>query len=120
MLVRSGQPSFLNVGGIPLGLFPDSTYEEMSLPLQTGDVLVFYSDGVIEMRNGEGEEFGLKRLAETVRINHEKAPDEIVKSVSAALKEFIGRVRPHDDRTMVVVKMGDEPGFESAGLKAGI
>jgi phosphoserine phosphatase RsbU/P len=108
LLVRGGQPTFLNVGGIPLGLFPDSTYEEMSLPLQTGDVLVFYSDGVIEMRNAEGEEFGLKRLAETVRVNHDKTPEEIVKSVSAALAEFIGRVRPHDDRTMVVVRMGEE------------
>ena len=87
-------------------LFPDSTYEETSLPLQTGDVLVFDSDGVIEMRNAEGDEFGLKRLAETVRINHEKKPDEIVKSVSAALADFIGRVRPHDDRTMVVVTDG--------------
>jgi serine phosphatase RsbU (regulator of sigma subunit) len=60
--------------------------------------LVFYSDGVVEMRNDAGEEFGLKRLAETVRANHEKTPDEIVKSVSAALADFIGRVRPNDDR----------------------
>src|SRR5262245_37094698 len=97
----------LDVGGIPLGLFPDSQYEETSLQLHTGDVLVFYSDGVIEMRNDTGEEFGLRRLAEIVRTNHEKTPEEIVKSVSAALAEFIGRVRPNDDRTMIVVKMGE-------------
>jgi sigma-B regulation protein RsbU (phosphoserine phosphatase) len=106
LLVREGHPRFLNVGGIPLGLFPDSQYEETSLQLQTGDVLVFYSDGVVEMRNDAGEEFGLKRLAETVRCNHEGTPDEIVKSVSAALADFIGRIRPNDDRTMIVVKMG--------------
>jgi phosphoserine phosphatase RsbU/P len=107
LLVREGQSRFLNVGGIPLGLFPDSQYEEMSLELQTGDVLVFYSDGVVEMRNDAGEEFGLKRLAETVRCNYEGTPEEIVKSVSAALADFIGRVRPNDDRTMIVVKMGN-------------
>jgi sigma-B regulation protein RsbU (phosphoserine phosphatase) len=107
LLIRAGHPRFLDVGGIPLGLFSDSQYEETSLQLQTGDVLVFYSDGVIEMRNDNGEEFGLKRLAETVRSNHEKPPEEIVKSVSAALADFIGRIRPNDDRTMIVVRMGE-------------
>ena len=107
LLVRAGQPSFVDVGGVPLGLFPDSQYEETSLELHPGDVLVFYSDGVVEMRNDSGEEFGLKRLAETVSSSCEKSPEEIVKSVSAALAEFIGRVRPQDDRTMIVVRMGE-------------
>jgi phosphoserine phosphatase RsbU/P len=107
LLLRAGQPTFLDIGGIPLGLFPDSKYEETALDLQSGDILVFYSDGVVEMRNEAGEEFGLRRLAETVRNNHEKTPEDIVKAVTAALAEFIGRVRPQDDRTMIVVKMGD-------------
>ena len=107
LLVRSGQPTFLDVAGVPLGLFPDSKYEETSLQLVSGDILVFYSDGVIEMRNDSGDEYGLKRLAEVVRINHEKSADEIVKSITASLADFIGRVRPHDDRTMIVVKMGE-------------
>src|SRR5215467_6941015 len=107
LLARDGQASFLDIGGVPLGLLPDTKYEETQLRLQTGDVLVFYSDGVIEMRNEAGEEFGLKRLAETVRSNQEKSPDEIVKALSASLADFIGRVRPFDDRTMIVVKMGE-------------
>jgi sigma-B regulation protein RsbU (phosphoserine phosphatase) len=108
LLVRTGQPTFLDIGGIPLGLFPDSKYEETTLQLQTGDVIVFFSDGVIEMRNDAGDEFGLKRLAEIVCSNHEKTPEEIVRSVSAALAEFIGRARPQDDRTMIVMKMSEE------------
>jgi sigma-B regulation protein RsbU (phosphoserine phosphatase) len=107
LLVRGGQPTYLDIAGIPLGLFSDSKYQETALQLQSGDILVFYSDGVVEMRNEAGEEFGLKRLAETVRLQHEKSPDEIVKGISAALADFIGRVRPHDDRTMIVVKMGN-------------
>ena len=107
LLVRGGQPTYLDIAGVPLGLFPDTKYQETGLQLQRGDILVFYSDGVVEMRNEAGEEFGLKRLAETVRVQHEKSPDEIVKAISAALAEFIGRVRPHDDRTMIVVKMGN-------------
>jgi sigma-B regulation protein RsbU (phosphoserine phosphatase) len=106
LLLRAGHPTFLDIGGIPLGLFPDSRYEETEIQLQPGDVLVFYSDGVAEMRNESGDEFGLRRLADVVRANHERPPDEIVKAVSAALADFIGRVRPNDDRTMIVVKMG--------------
>src|SRR5262252_1840715 len=108
LLVRLGQPTFLDIGGIPLGLFPDSKYEETQLQLLAGDVLVFYSDGVVEMRNDLGDEFGLKRLADTVKTNHEKTPEEIVKAVSGALAEFIGRVRPQDDRTMIVIRMGED------------
>src|SRR5215470_4303109 len=106
LLVRAGQPTFLDIAGVPLGLFPDSKYDETSLQLLSGDVLVFYSDGVIEMRNEAGEEFGLSGLAEAIAANHHKPAEEIVKSTSAVLREFIGRVRPHDDRTMIVVKMG--------------
>lgn len=105
LLVRNGEYEYLNVAGIPLGLFPDSSYEQTDLILQTNDVLVFHSDGVVEMRNDAGEDFGLKRLAEVVRANCSKSAEEIVKAVSAALADFIGRVRPQDDRTMIVMKM---------------
>ena len=107
LLVRAGQPTFLDVGGIPLGLFAESKYEEVDLELRTGDVLVFYSDGVVESRNDAGEDFGLRRLADTISANHEKSPDQMVKAVISSLADFIGRVQPHDDRTMIVVKMGD-------------
>ena len=108
LLVRAGQPTFIDVAGIPLGLFPDSKYQEVELPLQAGDVLVFHSDGVVESRNNADEDFGLKRLADAVRVNHDKPAQEIVNAVSAALKEFAGRVKPHDDRTMIVAKMERE------------
>ena len=105
LLIRSGQPSFLDVGGIPLGLFADSKYEETTLTLQPGDVLVFHSDGIIESRNDAGDDFGMKRLADTVCANYEKSPADIVKSVRDSLAKYIGRRRPNDDRTMIVMKM---------------
>jgi sigma-B regulation protein RsbU (phosphoserine phosphatase) len=110
LLVRNGQPTFLDAGGIPLGLFPDSRYQETELILQPGDVLVFYSDGLVEIRNDAGEDFGMKRLGETVRANHEKSPAEIVKAVRDTLAKYIGRRRPQDDRTMIVIKMENQPG----------
>src|SRR3989454_8279412 len=106
LLVRAGESRFLDVGGIPLGLFPESRYQEIELQLQAGDVLVLYSDGVIESRNDSWEDFGLKRFADVVRANHEKSAEEIVKAVTSSLAHFIGRMRPQDDRTMIVAKMG--------------
>jgi sigma-B regulation protein RsbU (phosphoserine phosphatase) len=108
LLVRGGQTRFLDVGGIPIGLFPDSKYDELELPLQSGDVLVFYSDGVVESRNEAGDDFGLKRLADAVREAHARTPEEIVRSVMNQSAKFVGIVRPQDDQTMVVVKMGNE------------
>ena len=108
LMVRSGQANFLDVGGVPLGLFPDSHYQETEVQLQTGDILVFYSDGVIESRNDPGEDFGLKRLADVVLANQERSADGIVKAAISSLASFIGRTKPHDDRTMIVVKMEGE------------
>jgi len=108
LMVRSGQANFLDVGGVPLGLFPDSHYQETEVQLQTGDILVFYSDGVIESRNDPGEDFGLKRLADVVLANQERSADGIVKAAISSLASFIGRTKPHDDRTMIVVKMEKE------------
>jgi sigma-B regulation protein RsbU (phosphoserine phosphatase) len=105
LLVHGGKSQYLELAGIPLGLFPDSKYQEYELTLQLGDVLVFYSDGVVESRNESGEDFGLKRLAEVVRSNHENTAEEIVRAVNKEVEEFLGRYPAHDDRTMIVVKM---------------
>jgi sigma-B regulation protein RsbU (phosphoserine phosphatase) len=105
LFVRDGTAKFLDVAGIPLGLFPESRYQEMTMPLQAGDVIVFYSDGVVESRNEAGDDFGLKRLSEVVRDNHERSADEIVKVVDRAVEDFLAGASPLDDRTMIVIKM---------------
>jgi sigma-B regulation protein RsbU (phosphoserine phosphatase) len=87
LLVRNHEARFLNLAGIPLGLFPDSQYQEDTV------------------RSENGEDFGLKRLAEVVRANSTKSADEIVKAVSRAVDHFAGRAPASDDRTMIVVRM---------------
>jgi sigma-B regulation protein RsbU (phosphoserine phosphatase) len=103
--VRKGHPKYLDVSGIPLGLFPESTYQEQELTLEAGDVLVFYSDGVVEMRNEAGDDFGLKRLADVVRSHSDGTADDIVKTIDQSVEDFANRTPPSDDRTLIVVKM---------------
>src|SRR6185295_19119726 len=110
LLLRGGVTQFLDLGGIPVGLLPESKYEEMELQLEAGDVLVFYSDGLIEARNDADEDFGLKRLAHAVRENGGASAETIVEAINRAVDYFIGRVPPHDDRTLIVIKMQADAG----------
>src|SRR5206468_5915156 len=105
LLVREGSPRFIDLGGIPVGLLPDSKYEERELELRTGDVIVFHTDGLMEARDDANEDFGLKRLAEVVRDHSHEDPDAIVKAINASVDDFIGSIPLQDDRTLLVVKM---------------
>jgi sigma-B regulation protein RsbU (phosphoserine phosphatase) len=105
LLIRKGAPRYLELAGVPVGLFPDSQYQELDLALESGDVLVFYSDGLVEARDAANEDFGLKRLATVIQENGEKTAEQIVSAVNAAVEDFVARTPFHDDRTLIVVKM---------------
>jgi serine phosphatase RsbU (regulator of sigma subunit) len=94
----------LNAGGIPLGMLGDFTYEEESTPLEPGDTLVIYSDGVPEAMNKNGELFGEERLASVLADSRSDAPEAIIERIVAAIKEYAGTTPQSDDVTIVVVK----------------
>ncbi len=99
---------FLDISGIPLGLLPDSKYEERVIEIQKGDLIVFYTDGIAERRDLDGEEFGLKRLAKLVQENRDKTSNEIVKAIADELERYSGGTPAHDDQTLLVMKMNAE------------
>lgn len=94
-------------GGIPIGLFPDAQFEQRTLELQPGDLLVIYTDGVSEAQNRAGEEFGEKRLARIVARNWGKSADAVREAVLADLEAFTSGLEPHDDVTLVIVRIED-------------
>jgi phosphoserine phosphatase RsbU/P len=109
LLVRDGQVQEVLVAGIPLGLFPDTEYEETTLDLQPGDVVLFASDGVLESENAKEEEFGVKRLTtllQTVSPRH--SASAICDLILNATDEFSGGgFAPSDDRTLLVLRVTD-------------
>jgi len=105
LLIHNDAPRFLELAGVPVGLFPDSQYQELDLPLESGDVLVFYSDGLVEARDASNEDFGLKRLSGVINEHRQKTAEEIVAVVNREVEDFVGRTPFHDDRTLIVVKM---------------
>lgn len=95
----------LDKGGMVVGLFDDVGYEEETVQLRPGDLLLAYTDGVTEAENADGEEFGEARLqealTETADLPAAKIRDEIVRRVLAWCE---GQPQ-HDDLTYVVLKV---------------
>jgi len=80
-------------------------YDEVTLPLHKGDVLVFCSDGIFEAMNSAGQEFGARRVCEIVRDNREASARTIVDAIFDAVTSFQGDESRLDDMTAVAVRM---------------
>ncbi len=109
LLKRSGAAVFLEAAGCkhPLGVAQGDCYEEKKLPLQSGDVLVFVTDGIVEEQNRRGEFYGepaLQKLLE--RMDTAQAAAATIKAnIIAAVKRFSGNTSQDDDMTVIVVKV---------------
>jgi sigma-B regulation protein RsbU (phosphoserine phosphatase) len=73
--------------------------------MDTGDIVVLYTDGVTETQNAEGELFGTDRLGDCVTAHRAEDPEAMVGQVIAALDRFAGAVPRDDDLTIVVMKL---------------
>jgi sigma-B regulation protein RsbU (phosphoserine phosphatase) len=102
----------LEGGELPLGISEDVEYQEYrSDPLPAGSVLVIGTDGVWEMFNEQGDQYGKERLQAVMQAHHASPSAQIAAALEADLKEFRGVVNPKDDVTFVIVKFR-EPGSE--------
>jgi serine phosphatase RsbU (regulator of sigma subunit) len=91
--------------GLPLGISSQFVSDPPEiLHLSTGDLLVLATDGLFEWTNREGEQFGLKRLEETIRKSKEKRPSELISSLYGAVIAFSDGTKQQDDLTVVVIK----------------
>ena len=106
LLVRkSGSFERLSDGGTVLGVFPDTPYDQGEMPLEAGDRLIFYTDGITEARNPAGDEYGEEQLA-AAAIRCRTDPAEVIKD--ALLADVNGFTGGHfdDDATLIVVGIG--------------
>ncbi|MBI3050238.1 MAG: GAF domain-containing protein [Acidobacteria bacterium] len=91
--------------GVPLGSFPDVAYDEVTKPLEGGDVYVFCTDGIYEAVNEQGAEFGARRVCEIVGAHRHESARAIVDAVFDAVAAFRGPAPQHDDMTAVAVRI---------------
>jgi len=104
ILVRDGSPQLLEVTGMVVGAFPFSTYEEKSVELRAGDLLVAYTDGIVEPEDVYGEMFGEERLIDLLLTHKERAIEEIIARVMEAVRQWTGTPELQDDMTMLVMR----------------
>ena len=95
----------LSVGGTVVGMFPEMAYEEATVELRPGDVLLVFTDGVPEAHNTENEEFGDDRLQQLLRETAHLPADEISARISAGMKDWIRDAEQYDDLTFIVMKV---------------
>lgn len=93
----------IELPGFPLGLFADREYREVTVPLNAGDALVVYTDGIDEAPNRHDEEFGRQRVRETLRRLTGRPPAEIASGLVEAVDRHLDGEPADDDRTVLVL-----------------
>jgi phosphoserine phosphatase RsbU/P len=110
LLVRDGRVKLLDIVGVPLGLFPDSSYDALQVALRPGDVVAFCSDGIHEQTNADDEQFGIRRLCSRLAsIGNTMSAEAIADVILSATTDHAGPQRNcsdcHDDRTIVIMRV---------------
>ena len=105
LLYKGGHCNRIELTGFPLGIFEEVQYEEWSVTLEAGDILVFHSDGIAEALNAESQFFGTTRLRKLIEEHHERTSAEIADLVLGNVDLFTQSAPLADDRTLVVLKV---------------
>lgn len=104
VLIKNGNISRLNEGGLPLGIFEDSNYVENEISINPGDMLVIFSDGISDASNDLGNFFTEDRLIDMIRENRKLDPESLIELICKSIKDFVDNTPQFDDITLSVVK----------------
>jgi len=106
---KDGKLNELQPNGLGLGLTRNASFDEnireVKLDLEEGDLLVLYTDGIVEALNETHQFYGGNRLLEQIKNHKNKSSREIIEVLSEDVASFIGSAKQHDDMTMMVIKM---------------
>jgi len=105
VLVRHGRSRVVRAEGIPLGLLEHVEYQETPLPLEKGDLLAFFSDGLVEAADPNHEEFGARRLESILREHAAKPIGEILKVIFDEIARFEQGQQRRDDQTLLLIRV---------------
>ena len=105
LLRANGELEELNTGGTIIGMFPQTRYEEGTLALCSGDVLIVFTDGVTEALNPAEEEFGEDRLKEVLRAVAVLPIEEMAARITQEMKNWIQDAAQYDDLTFLLMKV---------------
>jgi len=108
MLIRDGQTTYLEKGGIVLGIEAGAEYEIETRPLKQGDCLLFYSDGLIDAANFDGQLWGRESLLQTAKKFTNEPAEQMIRNILGYRRRFVGLARQVDDTSIIVVKLAGQ------------
>lgn len=95
----------LDTGGVILGAFKDAVFEQETIQMEPGDLLLAYTDGVTEAMGADGKEFGETRLLSCAQANRDLAPPAFLERLLETLREFTAGKARNDDLTALVLRV---------------
>ncbi|HET9802530.1 MAG TPA: PP2C family protein-serine/threonine phosphatase [Candidatus Acidoferrum sp.] len=101
---KDGTIERLETGGVPLGIHASSEYQIGSMDLQSGDVLLLFTDGMVDAFNQKGEEFGDPRLLACVKMLQGHSAQQSMQYLMQQVDNFVGSTRQFDDITCLVLR----------------
>jgi serine phosphatase RsbU (regulator of sigma subunit) len=101
---RDGTMETLEVGGMPVGLFDTSTYEDESAQLEPGDTVLVFSDGLIDAMDAMGRSYGDERVADCLRRNQDRPAAEILECMLNSVDCFVQEGPQADDLTALIIR----------------
>lgn len=104
LLRADGTVEEIPATGVPLGLLPQAPYRAGETVLAPGDLLVLYTDGLVEANDAEGEEYGLDRLKAACTAGRDEACCTLAEVLERDLEDFARGVPFADDRTIVLAR----------------
>lgn len=113
LLRQDGTIESLNATGMPLGIEEEAIWGQVSIQIEPGDVLIFYTDGIPDAQNREGELFREKRLVEVAQAYRGLGAQELQEAIISEIREFVDGAPQFDDITLLVLAR-DVPGREPA------
>ncbi|MEN8232891.1 MAG: SpoIIE family protein phosphatase, partial [Thermodesulfobacteriota bacterium] len=104
---KTGEATLIETEGdaFPLGIIDDADYQETQLQLESGDMAIFYTDGVVEAMNKKEKMYGFERFLEVIKDNSGLDADTFLAKLIDDINSFVGKAEQHDDLTIVVIKV---------------
>jgi sigma-B regulation protein RsbU (phosphoserine phosphatase) len=100
----NAEVTMLPKGSVPLGIGEDYSYPESELEIESGDLILLYTDGVVDAINERTEIFDMDRLTETLLSHRDEPLESVLNSIQQAVDDFVGETPPFDDFTLVAVR----------------
>ena len=89
----------------PLGVEKTTSYRDIQFTVSQGDIIITYTDGLVEALNSTGKQYSTERLASVIKENCKLSGKEIASLVKTDIKKFIGSESLHDDQTLLLIKI---------------